>query len=241
MQQIVFVDRNQKGQFHKGITPHNKFSGQHTQVTLGEKFGEWVVISLDILRDDVGEVCVLCQCTHTTQVVRLSNLRNKQSNGCRLCFKERITKRTAEESYWLERFRNIRARCYNQRCPTFKHYGGRGISIHSAWLENPLLFVSWAIENSAGKDKECLEIDRINNDGNYSPDNCRLVSSAINARNKRTTKLVEYQGETYCLTDFHRKFTTVAWSVFYRYFKKSSSPEDCLQKLQSVRRNKRRT
>ncbi len=74
-------------------------------------------------------------------------------------------------------------RCHNSNDPGYKNYGGRGISVCQRWrkFEN---FLADMGERSAG-----LMIDRINNDGNYSPGNCRWTDKTTSNRNRRSTKL----------------------------------------------------
>jgi hypothetical protein len=80
---------------------------------------------------------------------------------------------------------NMKARCRNPNHPKFKRYGGRGIKIYEPWLdiEN---FADWALNNGW---EEGLSIDRIDNDGDYCPENCRWISMSENSRKKSTTKL----------------------------------------------------
>jgi hypothetical protein len=79
----------------------------------------------------------------------------------------------------------MKARCNNPKHPKYSRYGGRGISVFADWrgIES---FAAWALANGWA---EGLQIDRINNDGNYDPSNCRWISASENARKKRTTKL----------------------------------------------------
>ena len=86
----------------------------------------------------------------------------------------------------LSRFHNMKSRCYRTAHHNYKHYGGRGITICPGWLKNPQAFVDWALENAWTPE---LEIDRINNDGPYSPENCRFVTHKANVRNSRASKL----------------------------------------------------
>jgi len=80
---------------------------------------------------------------------------------------------------------NMKTRCFNKNIPNFKYHGGRGISVCKEWLDF-VPFKTWA--NKSGY-KKGLTIDRINNDGNYSPDNCRFITHTENMRNRRNTKL----------------------------------------------------
>lgn len=82
-------------------------------------------------------------------------------------------------------WQSMKQRCLNPNHPKYYRYGGRGIKIYDEWLqiEN---FAKWSMENGW---KEGLTIDRIDNDGNYSPENCRWISRSENSRKKSTTKI----------------------------------------------------
>jgi hypothetical protein len=82
----------------------------------------------------------------------------------------------------------MKQRCYNPKSTAYKSYGARGVYICQQWLDHSGAFIVWALMHGW---KPGLTIDRINNDGPYSPENCRFVSRAINVRNSRTTKLKE--------------------------------------------------
>lgn len=80
---------------------------------------------------------------------------------------------------------NMKQRCLNPNHPKYKNYGGRGIKVCNEWLTSSGFF-EWALSNGW---KEGLQIDRIDNDGDYCPDNCRWVGISENSRKKRTTKI----------------------------------------------------
>lgn len=83
----------------------------------------------------------------------------------------------------------IKTRCNNSNYEHFNRYGGRGIKICNEWSEDFSKFKDWAIQN--GYD-ENLEIDRIDNDGNYEPDNCRWQSRVVQVRNRSNTVYLEH-------------------------------------------------
>lgn len=81
---------------------------------------------------------------------------------------------------------NIKGRCLDKNNKDYKDYGGRGITVYSKWKDNLKVFIDWAIDNGY---KRGLQIDREDNNGNYTPNNCRFVTSATNNQNRRNTKL----------------------------------------------------
>jgi hypothetical protein len=85
----------------------------------------------------------------------------------------------------------MRSRCYNEKSEGYRNYGLRGIEVCDEWRRDVLSFIDWALNNGY---KQNLEIDRINNDENYSPENCRWVTGKINNRNKRTNVLIRHNG-----------------------------------------------
>lgn len=76
---------------------------------------------------------------------------------------------------------NMKTRCYNPKTWNFKNYGGRGIRVCDEWLNDFKSFHNWAIKNNY---TQGLQLDRINNDGDYSPDNCRFVTAKENCQNR---------------------------------------------------------
>ena len=81
---------------------------------------------------------------------------------------------------------NMKTRCLNPKAINYKRYGGRGISVCEEWKKSFISFKSWSDANGY-KDNLC--IDRIDNNGNYDPENCKFVTNAKNCQNQRTTKL----------------------------------------------------
>ena len=76
----------------------------------------------------------------------------------------------------------MRARCERPKTRSYVHYGGRGIFVCEEWRQDAGAFVRWAMANGWAVG---LQIDRIDNDGPYTPANCRFVPAKVNAANKR--------------------------------------------------------
>ena len=130
-----------------------------------------------------GNTKVLCRCLKCGKEYEtwMSHFYNGFSKcGCDICYSERL------HSIW----ENMLQRCNNPKCPSYGNYGGRGISVCVEW-EDYANFLEWSKNNGY---KESLEIDRINNEGNYEPLNCRWVTRSQNVRNRRVSVNIEVNG-----------------------------------------------
>ena len=96
-------------------------------------------------------------------------------------------------------FNGIKNRCYNKNNKSYKWYGEKGVKVCKEWIDNPKLFENWALSNGY---KDNLTIDRIDENKDYCPENCRWVTNINNAKYKSTTSLIEVDGETHTGKDW---------------------------------------
>lgn len=102
---------------------------------------------------------------------------------------------TRIHSVWV----NMRQRCSNPRCTSFGNYGGRGITVCERWESSFEAFL--ADMGHPPAEIQRPQIDRINNNGNYEPGNCRWTTAKENARNKRDNRIVTYRGRQMTLSE----------------------------------------
>ena len=96
-------------------------------------------------------------------------------------------------------WRHIINRCYNENVPDYLNYGKRGIKMCEDWRSDFMPFYNWSMANGYN---DTLTIDRIDNNGNYEPNNCRFIDYKQQQRNTTRTKHITINGETHCLKDW---------------------------------------
>lgn len=94
---------------------------------------------------------------------------------------------------------DIKSRCYNRNEVAYKWYGARGISMCNEWLNDVAAFYTWAVKNGY---HEGLTIDRIDNDGDYSPQNCRWVDMLTQCQNRRNNCYYTYNGNAHTIREW---------------------------------------
>jgi|LakMenEpi03Aug12_release.lakeMendotaPanAssembly.Ray.scaffolds.fasta_scaffold811454_2 hypothetical protein len=112
-------------------------------------------------------------------------------------------------------FGGIRQRCLNVNFKQYDDYGGRGITVHQAWLKDPWLFIAY-VERELGPKPPKSTIDRIDNDKGYEPGNIQWASRVQNARNKRNNRLVTINGTTKCVAEWAQEHNLTIQTIHTR-------------------------
>ncbi len=99
-------------------------------------------------------------------------------------------------------WKSAKCRCNDRNHPSFKNYGQRGITFYSDWNESYLCFKRWALNNGYTDE---LELERIDVNKSYSPNNCKWISHYEQTMNRRDTLYIEIQGHTVKLREFCKK------------------------------------
>lgn len=173
----------------------------------GMRFGRLVALEEDPVRSSNGHIRWKCVCDcGNYKTVDSSHLKRGliRSCGCLLIEttqqRNRETKRTHGQrntrlySIW----HSLKQRVLNPNHTAFEHYGGRGISICEEWMQFEPFF-QWSMENGYRED---LTIERIDNDGDYSPGNCKWATSKEQANNRSNNTLITYDGKTMTISEW---------------------------------------
>ncbi len=150
--------------------------------------------------------CV-CDCGKTVVVVLHSLRYNKtKSCGCLKLYKEEALHQSNTPLNWI--WRAMRQRCFNRSNPSYKNYGGRGITVCAEWCKSFRAFSEWANANGylvgPGRAGRGLTLERKDNNGDYEPSNCYWATMDIQANNTRRNVVLTAFGETRTVAQWAR-------------------------------------
>ena len=180
------------------------------------------------------KVRYLCECScpnHTRVVVSAQHLKDGHCQSCGCLNSELSAKRLADRdrakakhSKYNDRLYNIYRsmiyRCYDPKDQNYHNYGGRGIRVCEDWhdsnsnlsVEKLRNFYNWAMTHGY---EENLSIDRIDNDGNYKPSNCRWADNSTQGNNRRTNRMIDFNGGQYTIGQV-ANMLSIDYDKFYR-------------------------
>ena len=195
----------------------------------GQRFGRLVVLgraSNKIRKNGRAKTMWRCKCDcGNEKVINAESLKSGATKSCGCLNAEMRSQVPITHGYTKgghkERlygvWRNIISRCEYPKQKVYKYYGGRGISICEEW-HNYAVFRDWAYAN--GYDEKAVRgdctIDRLDNNGNYEPSNCRWVSLKTQMRNRSDNRLITYNGETKPVVDWAEQMGLSPQTVYCR-------------------------
>lgn len=193
----------------------------------GKKFGRLTVVKRAEkgLFKTVRWLCK-CDCGNETYVDSYSLTHGETTScGCfhRECVAKQCTTHGKANTRLYSTWCNMKQRCYNPKNTEFDSYGGRGIIMCQEWQEF-LPFYNWAMGNGY---QDNLTIDRINNNGNYEPSNCRWINYKTQANNTRRNHLITYKNETKTMTEW-AEIKNISYTFLRRRLNLGWSAEEAL-------------
>ena len=167
----------------------------------GKRFGKLTAVSFDHMSGTRSYWKCICDCGCTC-VVGADHLKKGDKLDCGCENRKKAPPIHAKHNMSNTRLYTIWAlmkyRCCNPLRKEYHRYGGRGIKVCDEWMEFDS-FIQWALENGYS---DGLTLDRVNNDGNYEPSNCRWVTRHDQAYNKSTNRHITHKGATKTITQW---------------------------------------
>ena len=147
---------------------------------IGQTFGKLTVV--ESLGSKNKKTIWRCHCERGNKdfVVTRGDLTTGHTKACGCVKKKHGYSKSGTYVSWY----HMLSRCQNTKRKDWHHYGGRGISVCASWEKDFMVFLK-----DMGTKPEGMTLDRINNDGNYEPSNCRWATREQQSRNNRTNKL----------------------------------------------------
>lgn len=186
---------------------------------IGQKFGRLTVIGLSDRESRKTYWICQCDCGNVKEVrsdslligaIRSCGCLKKEQDYVNLSQTTHNMSGTRIYSIWQE----MKGRCYNVNNTRYYRYGGRGITVCDEWKYNFEPFYQWAMKNGYSDD---LTIDRIDNDSNYCPENCRWATIKEQCNNRSTNIVIQIGNAKKTLTEWCEIFELDSKIILARY------------------------
>jgi hypothetical protein len=205
---------------------------------IGKKFNRLTIIGFSERKNN-GKIMVLClcDCGKEKSIDKSAVLcGHTKSCGCidalRFGFPPEQHNDNDRNSKEYRAWRHIKGRCYNKNVKEYPRYGGRGITVCDRWRFSYLTFLS-----DLGRCPHGYSLDRIDNNGNYEPGNCRWTDKYTQANNRRNNFMVSLPEGEVTLSNLARK-TGINYGTLKGRLENGWTYPDILSPVQSCKRNK---
>jgi hypothetical protein len=185
----------------------------------GQRFERLVVLEYHGSRKQQSIWHCLCDCgNHVYLATNRLTSGNTRSCGCLHRDIRKGSQYAKKHGLWKtpewQAWSQMRRRCYSPKHISYKNYGARGITVCERWRDSDSFPAFFADMGPRPSPQHSLE--RLDNSQPYSPQNCRWVTMKEQARNRRNTHLITFNGETLCLKDWAKKLGIAYNSLLYR-------------------------
>ena len=201
----------------------------------GKRFGR-LVCKTHFIRDHMSWWVCICDCGKE-HITRANALKMGMCKSCGCMISELAKTGNNRRTHGLTHhplyrvYHAMKDRCYRKNDPEYHNYGARGIKICEEW-QDVEKFYRWAIKNGY---KSGLSIDRIDVNGDYSPDNCRWATNVMQANNKRNNRLLTLNSETHTIREW-ADLLHIQYNSLRSRIQRGWTDEDALTKAKKQRK-----
>ena len=189
----------------------------------GQRFGHWVALQY------AGSIKWLCRCDcGAVQTVHTGGLVYGNSTRCWECKREAKKTHGLSETPEYKIWGGIIKRCYNPRNRAYRLYGGRGIVVCDRWRHDAAAFVA----DMGPRPSTRHSVDRIDNDGPYSPENCRWATYLEQGQNTTRSRKITHDGETLTAAAWARRLG-VTWGAVEQRLSRGQSFAEAVEGIRS--------
>lgn len=184
----------------------------------GKKFARVTAISRSANRIGISHWKCVCDCGNEF-IVSGKSLKSGNTKSCGCLKKEKLIENGKLKKHGLSgsetyhTWRAMKARCYNKKTESFKNYGGRGITVCDEWRNSFQCFY-----DDMGRVPKGKSIDRIDNNGNYNPSNCKYSTCKEQLNNTRANKIIAFNGESKNVTQWAECLGVSRMLIFNRLY-----------------------
>ena len=169
----------------------------------GYKFGNLLIMKFSHKIKSRCYWLMKCDCG-TEKAININDVRHGKINSCGCIHKKQLVKRNKDNTihgYFGTKtyasWSRMIGRCYNIKDKNYPNYGQRGITVCDSWRESFISFL-----NAMGERPNNTSLDRINNNGNYEPNNCKWSTPKEQARNRRSNRIIKYNNKSKTLAEW---------------------------------------
>ena len=190
---------------------------KYQTINAGDHFGRLETLERIKIGRRIAWICK-CSCGNTRAVLS-QNLNNGTTKSCGCYNREAASQRIREINFkhgrtprrLYEAWKNMRRRCTEE--DKTGCYFNRGIKVCEEWQKDFIPFREWALSHGYQNN---LTLDRINVNGNYTPDNCRWITQVEQCNNKRTNRHIVFNNEEHTLAEWSRILGVSYATIKYR-------------------------
>lgn len=187
---------------------------------LGSRFGRLVVVARAANKRD-GSARWECRCDCGNSTIQSgATLRSGVVVSCGCYNRDIMTTHNRTGSPEYKSWQAMKDRCCNPSSKDYPRYGGSGVTVCSRWLSSFENFFS-----DMGRRQKHQSLDRIDNNGNYEPGNCRWASGVTQSNNRRSSRLIDYNGETISISELARRIGITSQALTKRLRKYGHCPK----------------
>ena len=201
------------------LVPHKTES-----IEVGQVFGNFTVLAIGKSpATKRATIIVKCSCGTPPKKVEMNNLKAGKSTSCGCISKNLHTTHGYNKHPLHYRWLSMMYRCSNPKFPGYDRYGGRGIKVCERWHD-----IRNFIEDMNSTFRKYLQLERIDNNGDYAPDNCEWATPSKQALNRGTCHKITFQGRTMSISEWAKETGIKYNTLSRRILDQKLSPEEAL-------------